>query len=96
MTQSTYPDAPGWIDETTSRDAADAIADHADSLREATFIVLSHWSLTADEVADLLHESVLAIRPRVTELYKSELIFRTGERRRNRSGLFAHVYRGVL
>ena len=91
-----YPEGPGWIDETTSREAAHAIAAHADSLREATFAILSRWALTADEVADLLHESVLSIRPRVTELYKSELIDRTGERRRNRSGLFAHVYRGVL
>jgi predicted ArsR family transcriptional regulator len=88
-----YPATPGWIDETTSRDAAFAVTDRAHSLREAVFAILSRRAMTADEVAAVLGESVLSMRPRVTELYKEDRIDRTGERRQNRSGLFAHVYR---
>ena len=47
--------------------------------------------LTADEIAAQLDESVLAVRPRVSELFHAGLIEKTGERRRNDSGLNAHV-----
>jgi predicted ArsR family transcriptional regulator len=49
--------------------------------------------LTADEAAAKLDESVLAVRPRVSELFHAGLIEKTGERRLNASGLFAHVWR---
>jgi hypothetical protein len=49
--------------------------------------------LTADEIAAALDESVLAIRPRVSELFHAGLIEKTGERRRNQSGLSAHVWK---
>jgi len=49
--------------------------------------------LTADEIAAALDESVLAVRPRVSELFHAGLIEKTGERRRNQSGLSAHVWK---
>jgi predicted ArsR family transcriptional regulator len=49
--------------------------------------------LTADEIAAKLAESVLAIRPRVSELFHAGLIEKTGARRRNASGLSAHVWK---
>jgi predicted ArsR family transcriptional regulator len=49
--------------------------------------------LTADEIAAALEESVLAVRPRVSELFHAGLIEPTGERRRNQSGLSAHVWK---
>jgi len=49
--------------------------------------------LTADEIAAALDESVLAIRPRVSELFHAGLIEKTGERRPNASGLNAHVWK---
>jgi predicted ArsR family transcriptional regulator len=49
--------------------------------------------LTADEIAAKLDESVLAVRPRVSELFHAGLIEKTGERRRNESGLNAHVWK---
>jgi predicted ArsR family transcriptional regulator len=49
--------------------------------------------LSADEIAATLDESVLAVRPRVSELFHAGLIEKTGERRRNRSGLSAHVWK---
>jgi predicted ArsR family transcriptional regulator len=49
--------------------------------------------LTADEVAARLGESVLAVRPRVSELFHAGLIEKTGDRRANASGLAAHVWK---
>ena len=49
--------------------------------------------LTADEIAAKLEETVLAIRPRVSELFHAGLIEKSGERRPNASGLHAHVWR---
>jgi hypothetical protein len=49
--------------------------------------------LTADEVAARLGESVLAVRPRVSELFHAGLIEKSGERRANASGLAAHVWK---
>lgn len=50
---------------------------------------------TADEAADALRESILAIRPRVTELSKQGLIVETEQRRRNVSGRSAIVWRAA-
>jgi predicted ArsR family transcriptional regulator len=49
--------------------------------------------LTADEIAAALDESVLAVRPRVSELFHAGLIEKTGDRRPNASGLCAHVWK---
>ena len=49
--------------------------------------------LTADEIAARLGQSVLAVRPRVSELFHAGLIEKTGERRSNASGLSAHVWK---
>lgn len=48
--------------------------------------------LTADEAADALALSVLAVRPRVTELSKAGTIADSGKRRRNASGRAAAVW----
>jgi hypothetical protein len=48
---------------------------------------------TADEVAAKLGESVLSVRPRITELFrKSRTIFDSGKRRHNISGSSARVF----
>ena len=49
--------------------------------------------LTADEIAAKLDASVLAVRPRVSELFHAARIEKTGERRLNQSGLAAHVWK---
>ena len=49
--------------------------------------------LTADEIAAKLDASVLAVRPRVSELFRAARIEKTGERRLNQSGLAAHVWK---
>jgi predicted ArsR family transcriptional regulator len=49
--------------------------------------------LTADEIAARLAASVLAVRPRVSELFHAGMIEKSGARRLNQSGLAAHVWK---
>lgn len=78
----------------TSRDAAEAMHLEAAKLRRLVLACYrEHGPMTPDEVAGRLKQSVLAIRPRVTELRQSGFLELTGQRRRNASGLFAKVLR---
>lgn len=88
-----YPDTPGHQHTDTSLAAAQAIAPDARTLRKQTLDVIRAEPHTADEVAKLLCYSILAIRPRVTELHKLGHITDSGERRRNDSGKLAIVWR---
>lgn len=66
----------------------------AQHLRETVLAALKQVGpKTADELADYLNESPLSIRPRFSELNKLGAIVDTGERRRNRSGNTAKVWR---
>jgi predicted Rossmann fold nucleotide-binding protein DprA/Smf involved in DNA uptake len=76
------------------KEAARKIDPHANTLRETAYATISHSSagLTADEVATRMGETVLAIRPRLTELKLAGRIVRTGQRRKNVSGMNAAVW----
>jgi predicted ArsR family transcriptional regulator len=92
----TYPLAAGAKDQTTSRDAAQAIeqSGRAMTLRERVEgYFLAGRRATADEVAHALNETILAIRPRITELFKLGKIERTGAKRRSDGGRPGHEYR---
>ena len=95
---SNYPATPGWKTDhpDTSKAAALAETSRASILRtQVVSCYHHHGNLTADEVAELLHESVLSVRPRVTELCKCDppVLEDSGERRRNASGHSAAVRR---
>jgi len=49
--------------------------------------------LTSDEVADLMNDNILAIRPRVSELRAQDKIESTGQRRKSANGNGATVWR---
>ncbi len=88
-----YPDIPGWKEDDTSRAAAEAIEPRAGTLRRlALDYIRRHPRRTADEVAEALDESPLAIRPRITELRVQGLIVNDG-RGVNRSGKAAHLWK---
>lgn len=89
----TYPDYPGSYTTDTSVAAADAAAGQAESLRQRCREVLHNNPMTSDEVASALGESVLSIRPRLTELKKRGEVEDTGHRRTNASGRMAAVFR---
>src|SRR6202035_3462196 len=92
--KESYPLAPGYRELTTSRDAAKFVSDRTGLLRDSVLTMLRlNGPMTADETAHMLHETVLTIRPRFSELLKLEKIERTGERRANASGAKAAVWR---
>jgi hypothetical protein len=93
--RSSYPAAPGFKGAVeTGKDAAAAIAPSASRLRDLCVAEFSNFrsGLTADEVADMLRMSVLAIRPRVSELRREGRIKDAGVRRPNASGRSAAVW----
>lgn len=72
---SPYRDGiPGRKEETTSRLAAERVASAADTLRALVLSAILARPRTADEVAEALGQSVLAIRPRVSELRKMDRV----------------------
>lgn len=92
MTQTTYPDAPGFKVAGTSESAAVAAQSRTETLRGACLTQLLQADLTADECARELNESVLSIRPRFSELRRRGMIRKSGERRLNDSGCSAWVW----
>ncbi|WP_454628449.1 hypothetical protein [Bradyrhizobium cenepequi] len=91
-----YPRDPGWKVSGTAQDAAEAISNHAETVRGRVLAFLTERhpaSFTADEVADRLGVSILSTRPRITELLRGNLIEPTEERCKNRSGMLAKCWR---
>ena len=91
-----YPRSPGFREPTTSREAAQAVTLSAPLLRERVYAVVraaGAKGLTPDEAAAAIGETVLAVRPRMTELKLAGRIVETGERRANASGLKAKAWR---
>lgn len=89
-----YPNVPGSQPRDTSEEAAESMRESAPTLRAKALDVLRACGpLTADEIAKKLGKTVLAIRPRITELNKMGHIEATGYRRKNASGRQAAVWR---
>lgn len=100
---ATYPQAPGFKEETTSKDAAKAMGITASKMREDLLTLYrTAWpaGMTADEAATKYGRSVFAVRPRITELRKLGDLYpalgtSSGEpkimRRANASGMMATV-----
>lgn len=89
-----YPEDPGFKAEGPSREAALAERERAVAIREG---VLRHLKTnpdsTTDECAQALGLSVLAVRPRFSELLAEGFVAKTDLRRRNASGHSATVWR---
>lgn len=90
-----YPHTPGYKTGGPSIEAAQKIAPRSETLRERALEVIRKSPSTPDEVASALGETVLAIRPRITELSNLNKIVRTPERRANASGVKATVWKAV-
>ncbi|MBT4082138.1 MAG: hypothetical protein HOE83_00025 [Alphaproteobacteria bacterium] len=89
-----YPYEPGAKVPGTSADAAEAISSRADTLRVAALKYTKGCGskgATPDEVACAMGETVLAIRPRMTELTQMGHVQKTKMRRANASGMKATV-----
>lgn len=77
----------------TRRHAYAKAKDTATILRGKCIGALTTGNFTADEIAEILEESILSIRPRISELNKAGIIEDTGIRRINDSGNSAKVWR---
>lgn len=89
----TYPRTPGFKERgSTSEDTAHSMECTVESMRAKVYKILKSRPRTADEVAKELGESVLSVRPRLSELRNLGLINPTGERRSNQSGKSAKVW----
>jgi DNA-binding NarL/FixJ family response regulator len=89
-------DAASKTESGPSNEAGAAIRPKTTTLRDKVLCVLRRVpsGLTADEIAERCGVSLLAIRPRVTELNKAGAIEDTGLRRKNIvSGAKAAVWR---
>ena len=72
-----YPYSPGHREVETSIEAAEAIKEGVETIRNKVFNVIlnkGNFGATADEVAELLNFSPFTVRPRVTELFKLDKI----------------------
>lgn len=90
-----YPQACGFKREGTSSQAAKETQPHAATLRDSVLAALCQRPSTADEVAAAIGKTVLATRPRLSELRALGKIVETSERRRNASGKLASVWRAI-
>lgn len=89
-----YPESPGYKKSGTSKDAAQAVRSKVSGLRAKILLELSNNGPgTADEIAERLGLSILAIRPRFSELCHMGAIAESGERRTNSSGKLAAVWK---
>lgn len=90
------PLGSGFKEAETSQESASKIEGRASALSDATLdYIIANPGRTADQIAEALNETPLAIRPRVSELRKAKLIVNDG-RGVNVSGSSAHRWRAVV
>lgn len=89
----TYPNSPGAKVSGPSAEAAEAVKPTATTLRAACLAEMRISPGTADEIAAVLEASILAVRPRITELKEMGFVEDSGVRRLNASGKRATVWR---
>lgn len=93
-TEQSYPFLAGHKQVDTSIEAAEAIKEGVETIRNKVFNVIANkgnFGATADEVAELLNYTPFTVRPRVTELFKLNKIERK-DKRKNLSQKAAYVY----
>src|ERR1051325_7013563 len=89
-----YPHSPGYKENDTSKKTAQAIVAEADTLREKVATLYKYGAkASADKIAEALGRSVLAVRPRVSELVAQGKLTDTGMCEKNASGHMAKVYK---
>ena len=93
-TPAPYPKSPGFKTGGTSQEAARKFKAHAYALSAHVLVEIIAAPSTADEVASKLGQNVLAVRPRLSELFAQGKIERVPNvRRKNASGMSAAVWR---
>lgn len=90
-----YPDAPGFRNTDTSREAAESVAPKLGRLQRLVLEAIKSrgaFGLTADECAEVLGVDRYSAQPRTSELRHKGQIIDSGKRRRNATGKSAIVW----
>lgn len=82
----------GYSGMDTRKAALDEVKPKKRYVRVKVLNALSNAALTADEIADAINESILTVRPCVTELGNEGVLVKTSLRRPNKSGRKAIVW----
>jgi hypothetical protein len=94
-----YPNAPGFkVGGGTSEEAAGRITRLAGRLFKPIlqeFVAASSVGLSADQCAKRIGISILAMRPRISELKRLGYLSYTGARAENESGMTANILRAT-
>lgn len=88
-----YPREPGYQLRDTSKRAASAARGRKKETQNRIMVLLRAQPMTADEIAEYLGESILYVRPRVTEMVELSHLEDSNVRRFNKSGKSAIVWR---
>jgi len=91
-----YPLTAGYKENSTSKEAAEKIDSRSTNLRTECLKIVKrqgNYGATPEEVAEILSESILSIRPRFTELKLLQYIIDSGDRRKNSFGSNTKVWR---
>lgn len=89
---SQYPDHPGFKARDTSRDAAEAIAPAAKTLRAQVYEEIKRLPGTPEQIAKRLMCPLMNVRPRCSELAAQGLIADSGMRGQASGGRRAIVW----
>lgn len=88
-----YPNSPGFKTPGTSEEAARVIAPKAAILREKLYTAFQRYgAMTADEACEVSGVSILAGRPRVSEMVRLGILMDTGTRRPSSTGKTSAVW----
>lgn len=94
-----YNGMPGFKVSGPSQEAAEKVSARVNYLQGKCLEALrAHGPMTADEIAEKVGETILSIRPRLSELVSEKYgrqVEKTKERRKNISGCSATVWRVV-
>jgi len=81
MKQLSFPDSPGYTNNTTSKAAAEDIAPLAGTIKEQVLAALKEGPLASFELARIIGRSYRSVQPRTSELFAKKEIYDTGLRR---------------
>lgn len=91
----TYPDAPGYSNETTSKAAAASIKPDLGRLQQRVFDHIQARPSTAREVEDALSMRTQTVTARIRELVLKNKLVDSGEKRETDSGRKAIVWKAA-
>lgn len=91
--EPSYPNAPGFKENDTSRAAADSMKSATGELQRKCLKALVGSPMTADQIAEAIGETPFSTRPRLTELLALGKVCDAGFRCRNASGRSAKAWK---